>query len=144
MTQAKRGPRAGSTADAGEFDRVLGSIHHPRPRCKLFGCNLVNNLPRGCPLADASPFGVVHAQQDRGYQLLAPGPEQDVTGGLAALSRAEVCGGCVGDLLADPWVRRLRALALAALPQRRPAPEAPAKPGPQIKTKRVSRRKGVA
>ena len=112
MMVEKKGPRAGDTASAGEYVCDASNITPFYPFCQLHCCRLVDYLPRGCPMRDERPLCAVHAYRDRGYARLAPGPDCDITGGLADLARADVCERCVGELLRSSWVRRLRAAVL--------------------------------
>jgi hypothetical protein len=104
MVRYEKGPApAGGTADAGEF-RGFEDDHFPV--CPLHSQVLVDSLPLDCPLA-GDTRAALQAAQDRGWAMLAPGLDQDVTGGLWTLRRFEICCGC--SIRSNPWVGRLRA-----------------------------------
>lgn len=80
------------------------------PFCELRGYMIVDELPRGCPLATPNPTAAIGSLQDRGWQRELRRPFPDIVGGQIDRQRASVCLACSDHLRINPVVRRLRAL----------------------------------
>lgn len=114
MIAYKSGPRLrrGPETECTPHRRIRGR----RPWCKLHCQAVVNQLPRGCPHADPDPLGWVFRQECEADARLAPGPSQDLPGGLDQLERAKVCFACIASKSAHPKIKRLRAQRANAPP----------------------------
>jgi len=80
------------------------------PLCRLRGCAIVDEFPRGCPLAKPNPLWAIHQLEDRGWRREMTRPFPDLTGGRADRRRAAICDACLDSLRSNPIICRLRAL----------------------------------
>jgi hypothetical protein len=91
------------------------------PICRLHCQQLVDELPRRCPLRTVNPLVAIHQTRERGWvsigsDSLSSGA-MGIAEGLNDLERSDVCYRCFCALASHPHVRRLRASALAAEPR---------------------------
>ncbi len=83
------------------------SIRQRQPaRCDLHGINIVDRFPSRCPLATPNPLIAIEQVRGLGWRELGHEPG---TAALDVLDRADVCFGCIVQLLRHRTVRRLRA-----------------------------------
>lgn len=109
----ERWPRGVRTVAAFENlsnDYGTGSSRRPQTaRCELHGINIVDRLPRHCPLGTANPLDAIARLRAAAWRVLgrkAESPEH--SDALALLDNADVCMACTDRNLSHPTVRRLR------------------------------------
>lgn len=109
VRQLQKRPGALAWADGPEY--LNNPIVSQRfPLCELRGCRIVDELPRGCPLATDNPTAAIGWLEDRGWQRELRRPFPDIAGGQIDRQRAGVCSACSDHIRVNPVVRRLRAL----------------------------------
>jgi len=133
------GPQAWGQANAGEYES--DDWHSTFPLCRLHNVRIVDELPRGCPLAEENPSRAIQELQDRAWSKMLD-IVHDPSGGHD-LERVHICGRC--ELHRNSRVRYLRAAmaetnqVMAASDVRQPDPSGPV----GITVKRLPRRGGV-
>ena len=113
MREVKARPRGWQTyAAESSMDRHNPTAREPRRQCahcELHGVNLVDRLPRRCPLATRNPLVTLAQLKDTGWRELGRGPDGvDISGALELLDTVDLCLACTDRLAPHRTIRRLR------------------------------------
>jgi hypothetical protein len=79
-----------------------------QPFCELHHSNLVDQLPRPCPLRAANPVAAIGRLRDAAFRELRGTGSPDADSAVDLFAQLDVCDPCVGRSLANRTIQRLR------------------------------------
>ena len=80
-------------------------------RCRLYGHQIVDKLPRRCPLRTPNPIKAILEMQDLAWRCIGrwDGDANELADGLDVRVRCDICAGCIAKNSAHRKIKWLRA-----------------------------------
>lgn len=113
MTAQKSGPLRSGNRMTAQYDLQQASYYNPnryeQVRCPLHGCNIVDELPKLCPLGTRNPLETIWAMKDSAWRGIGRGAhDPEFPDSLHWLDRADICIACIGRESRHRNVQRIR------------------------------------